>query len=67
MKRMRAYIAPDDTVLNVSLEACVNGEGLRQRSIQLVVVSIGTASEDVDHPAGASITYVSKHDRDLLS
>ena len=45
----------------------VKREGRRQRSIQLVVVSIGTASEDVDHPAGASITYVSKHDRDLLS
>jgi len=26
-KDERAYIAPDDTVLNVSLEACVNGEG----------------------------------------
>jgi len=23
----RAYIAPDDTVFNVSLEACVSGEG----------------------------------------
>ena len=45
----------------------VKGEGRRQRSIQLVVVSTGTASEDVDHPGGASITYVSKHDRDLLS
>ena len=41
----------------------VKRKGQRQRSMQLVVVSIGTASEDVDHPAGASITYVSKHDR----
>ena len=45
----------------------VKREGRRQRSIQLAVVSIDTASEDVDYPAGASITYVSKHDRDLLS
>ena len=41
----------------------VKREGRGQRSIQLVVVSIGTAGEDVNHPAGASI----KHDRDLLS
>jgi len=26
-KDKRAYITPDDTVFNVSLEACVNGEG----------------------------------------
>ena len=26
-KDERAYIAPDDNVFNVSLEACVNGEG----------------------------------------
>jgi len=37
MKRMRAYIAPDDTVLNVSLEACVNGE----RQINWRVLSEG--------------------------
>jgi len=36
-------------------------EGRRQRSVQRVVVSIGTANKDVDHPAGASISYVSKH------
>ena len=26
-KDERAYIAPDDTFFNVSLEACVSGEG----------------------------------------
>jgi len=38
---------------------------MRRATKPVVAVNIGTTNEDINHPGGASISYVSEYVRDL--